>query len=79
MTYAKVREVLDKYYSILGAHIPERGAHCRLCHCKGMIDEISTWDADRMDKAFRWLGFIQGVFWCEKVYTLDEMKGHNKP
>jgi len=30
------------------------------------------------DKANRWLGFIQGVLWCEKIYTIDEMRGHNR-
>jgi hypothetical protein len=34
---------------------------------------------ERMDKVFRWLGFMQGVLWTLDVYTLDELKAHNMP
>lgn len=30
------------------------------------------------DKANRWLGFIQGAFWAWDVYSLDEMREHNR-
>jgi hypothetical protein len=32
-----------------------------------------------MEKAFRWLGFVQGVLWTNRVYTLDNLKSHNRP
>ena len=38
-------------------------------------------DADRVkqwDKFNRWLGFMQGVFWSQGVFTLNEMRGHNR-
>lgn len=79
MTYTKVQKVLKKYHKILGAHIVERGAKCKLCHIKWMLEEMLQWPESRLDKAFRWLGFIQGVFFCEKVYTINEMKEHNRP
>lgn len=48
----------------------------------------STWPAEvptlmdksrsRREKAHRWLGFIQGVFWMSGVFTLDELKEHSR-
>jgi hypothetical protein len=29
-------------------------------------------------KVNRWLGFIQGVLYSNKIYTIDEMRNHNK-
>lgn len=33
----------------------------------------------RIEKAFRWLGFVQGCLWATGQYTLDELKNHNRP
>ena len=33
----------------------------------------------RTEKAFRWLGFIQGVLWKQRTYTLTELKNHSRP
>ena len=33
----------------------------------------------RIDKVNRWLGFIQGVLWCCGVYTINELREHNRP
>jgi len=30
-------------------------------------------------EVYRWLGFIQGVLWASKAYTLAELKDHNRP
>ncbi len=29
------------------------------------------------DKFNRWLGFMQGAFWTDGCYTLDQMRDHN--
>jgi len=51
-----------------------------LAHCHGMLDEIEVFVAEgRIEKAFRWLGFIQGCLWSTGHYTLDELKNHNRP
>lgn len=51
-----------------------------LMHSHGMIDEMRQFVADgRMDKVFRWLGFIQGVLWTNGWYTLAELMDHNRP
>ena len=47
-------------------------------HFKFMCDEAQLFvDQDRVDKAMRWLGFMQGAFWMDDVYTLDELKKHS--
>lgn len=51
-----------------------------LGHCYGMLAKIEEFvREDRMDKAFRWLGFIQGVIWAQGVYPLESLKNHNRP
>lgn len=51
-----------------------------LSHCCGMLGKIEEFVIEeRMDKAFRWLGFIQGCLWSYGLYTLDDLKNHNKP
>ncbi len=49
-------------------------------HVIYMLDRIPEFIEDgRKEKANRWLGFIQGALWAQDVYTIEEMKGHNKP
>ena len=51
-----------------------------LGHCLGMIDKtIQFINEGRVDKAFRWLGFMQGCMWSQGLYTIDELSNHNKP
>ncbi len=62
--------------------IPDDHAYfsIKLTHCYEMLNSIEEFArADRMEKAFRWLGFIQGCFWSCGVYTIQEMKNHNRP
>jgi hypothetical protein len=33
----------------------------------------------RLDKANRWLGFIQGVLWSQGIRTIDQMRQDNMP
>ena len=50
-----------------------------LAHCHGMLDEMEKFVAEgRIDKGFRWLGFIQGCLWSAGHYTLEELKNHNR-
>lgn len=41
----------------------------------GQVKEIATQD---LEKACRWLGFIQGVLWVRGFYTVDDMREHNR-
>jgi hypothetical protein len=50
---------------------------CR--HLLWMIDEARSWPAERLEKKFRWLGFIQGTLWVEGILPIAEAKEMNKP
>lgn len=49
-------------------------------HVKEMISKMRVFLAeDRREKTFRWLGFIQGVFYSLGIYTIEDMANHNRP
>ena len=48
-------------------------------HLTWMCDEARSWPAERLEKKFRWLGFIQGAFWVEGLAVVTELKADNKP
>lgn len=91
MTGDKVREVLNCYrnkFQEMG--IPQKRLSPKdpfpesnenmLAHCHAMLDEMESFIKDnRMEKVFRWLGFIQGCLWTTKIYTIEEVKNHNRP
>lgn len=84
MTKNKVREVLTIYQRKLEtiSYLSPYGLKDieNLLHCKEMIPKIFQFLLeDRMEKVFRWLGFIQGVLYSNELYTIEEMKEHNKP
>ena len=90
MTAEKVREALTIYrkkFEELGVSkkefphnlLPESD-HDFLAHCHMMLDQMEIFVQEgRMDKVFRWLGFIQGCLWKTGIYTIEEMKNHNRP
>jgi hypothetical protein len=39
---------------------------------------INFIEEGKIDKAMRWLGFIQGVLCQSGIYTIEELKSHNK-
>lgn len=57
---------------------PERS----LGHIYFMIDEVEGFlkqgDQESLEKAFRWLGFIQGVLWANNIHTIRELAEHNR-
>lgn len=95
MTKEKISDVVESYALLLrgrgcrpermiesGNWTPEfhhlRGT--RENHLLWMTIQIQTFlDQDKLDKAFRWLGFIQGAFWVLDLRSVAEMKGDNKP
>ena len=51
-----------------------------LAHCHAMLDEMDTFvEEEDMDKLFRWLGFVQGCLWSAEIFTIEELKEHNRP
>jgi hypothetical protein len=92
MNADKVREVLAVYRKEFeGLGIPKKSfPHNKLpkfefnrewlAHCHYMLDEIEGFIQEgRMEKVFRWLGFIQGCLWRSGVFTVEELKNHNRP
>jgi len=90
MTEDKVREVLAIYrkkfeeLSVPQAQFPysslPKSDDDSLAHCHGMLDDMEAFLQDaRMEKVYRWLGFIQGCLWRAGVYTVEEMANHNRP
>lgn len=48
----------------------------KLKHVVWMCSEAQTFP--NTDKAMRWLGFIQGYLWVNGVFSIEEMKDHNR-
>jgi len=44
-----------------------------LDHVAGDKDDRGT-----IEKAMRWLGFIQGGLWSQGFYSIEDMKNHNR-
>jgi hypothetical protein len=81
-----------KYEPVRIDNVPEDIRHhrdSRLAHVLWMCIQAKTFLTDlsipaekvasRREKAFRWLGFIQGALWACDVLTIDQMKDDNKP
>jgi hypothetical protein len=90
MTSEKLQTVIDTYRAkFLAMGIPKIDfPHERILdipvlglgHCHGMLDRMEEFiKENRLDKVYRWLGFIQGVLWIQKIYTLDDLMNHNRP
>jgi hypothetical protein len=92
MTAEKVIEVADRYIELFEMYGTEpKRAHpeswgidedgdVMATHLIWMCHEIKKFaEENRMDKAFRWLGFVQGALWVAGEYTIEDFKGHNKP
>lgn len=48
-------------------------------HCHAMLPKMEVFLVEgRLDKVFRWLGFLQGVLWSQGLYTLNDLMCHNK-
>lgn len=80
MTAEKIQKVLDIYERRLLKDERERGLKDGPNHVLEMIPLTREFVIHgRTEKAFRWLGFMQGVLWMSGYYTIDEMKQHNMP
>ncbi len=90
MTEEKTIRVLEEYYQYLESmdvepikilpNIVLQNPEDGLAHCMAMIPEtIKFLKEGRIEKAYRWLGFIQGVLWANGQYNINDLKSHNKP
>jgi len=86
MTSDKVLEVVSKYEHALGTHKARRFEGPRfplkteaLEHILWMCEEVRKFVTNQeMEKAMRWLGFIQGALWVSGIYTIDSMRDDNR-
>lgn len=80
MTAVKIIEVCNRYQDRL-RDLGLLTDNARLRHVFNRMIPLTIQFAsdNRLEKAFRWLGFMQGVLWAEGVYAIDELKDHNKP
>lgn len=86
MTDQKLYEILSYYEwniplaveALENNHIHEYTP--ALDHLLDMIPQMREFIRDaRREKLMRWLGWMQGVLFMAGVYTLEELKEHNKP
>lgn len=75
----KYRSVLDHVCSVTGNFDFEPNIHEAHAHAKWMLDKIEEFvTEDELDKANRWLGFVQGIFYSFGTYTINQMRDHNR-
>ena len=52
----------------------------QLGHLLEMIPQMRVFlNEGRREKVMRWLGFIQGALWSQNLFTLEDLKNHNRP
>lgn len=48
-------------------------------HAHWMLGQMREFVAQgKLEKAQLWLGFVQGVLWTNALYSLEELKSHNR-
>lgn len=88
MTPDKIREIIELYRAYFEKHQIEAidyphdkivySQNATLGHCHGMLDKMSEFIlAGRIEKTFRWLGFVQGCLWASGIHTLEDLQNHN--
>lgn len=51
----------------------------RTLHLQSMILKMhDLLKEGREGKFYRWLGFMQGILWVRGIYSLDELRAHNR-
>ncbi len=87
MTPEQIETTLNSYalaltgFGIEGENLEEKplGNLEALKHIVWMCQETKNLvRGGETERAFRWLGFIQGVLWARGLYTINEMKEHNR-
>lgn len=76
MTEAKLREWLDRYERVLDGLDDDPDS----AHLRSMIPKMRVLlEEGRREKLMRWIGFVQGALWVSHIFTLEELKDHNRP
>ena len=89
MTKNQILKVLLEYEKLIGEKVYGveqfscRDRHPKwheaLRHIRWMINQIRIFlDENQELKTQRWLGFIQGVIWAHDLYSIEELREHNR-
>jgi len=84
MTNEQIIQVSNKYQAKLDALgyselREDRDNPGSLTHISWMLYQITQLvNNNQIEKANRWLGFVQGALWALDVCTIDEMREDNK-
>jgi hypothetical protein len=79
MTEQHILELLFYYESQLKYFVNIIEYNSDLEYCRTMINPMRAMVYEKQfDKLNRWLGFLQGVFWSNGLFTIDQMRNHNK-
>lgn len=83
MTREKCLELIDRYERFLEplstTKLKKPKDPEMVRHLLGMLPQMRLFVISNPDKFMRWLGFIQGVLWQRKWFTLEELKEHSRP
>jgi hypothetical protein len=93
MTPDKLKKILAEYQAVLrpGERMPALVYPVRASleqwqegtvegHIHWMCQEAQTFlEKNKVEKALRWLGFIQGVLWCLGYKSLDDLRDDSRP
>lgn len=81
----QVEHICLKYKIILDARkcIPIRNIEActiegRLNHIRWMCEEVPCMVEHNIEKAMRWIGFMQGVIVMANIMTIEDMKNDNR-
>ena len=79
MTDNKLLEVLGRYETALHEPRVQRDMSVsHIAHLASMLGKMRAFLREgRREKLMRWLGFAQGVLWCDGIYTIEELMQHN--
>jgi len=91
MNNLQIQQAVTKYRALIRERLPtlqpqklsptSEGTRVEaLAHVLYMLGHIEDLlhHPERREKLMRWLGFVQGILWSECLYTLDELKDHNR-
>jgi len=84
MTDAQIVAVASRYLDTFQMYEAKRDQEAqtergRIGHALWMCLQLQGFlQEGKRDKAFRWLGFIQGVLWSADVESIENMKDHNR-
>lgn len=94
MTDAKVQLVFAEYHAKIKSQYPpataarcdttkrwyELGTFQQASHLLWMCEEAQNFiNQGRKEKAMRWLGFVQGVFCVQNLFSIEELGRHSMP